>query len=219
MATRRTTSRSRSGGSRRGKRRPSPWLVLLAGLAVGALATWGVLHYMNRSGKPFSGLAKLFDSAPETPKPKPAADRKKPEPKPRYDFYTLLPNESVLPERRPKPAPPKPAPKPAPAPTTPDVAPLAPVTPDKREPDENVVYVLQAASYANREDADRLKATLALTGLEAHIEQISIEGKGDFFRVRLGPYTRVEDLDAANARLGEQGIQGLRLKVRKPPGA
>ena len=84
--------------------------------------------------------------------------------------------------------------------------------------EKDVNYVLQAAAYANLEDADRLKARLTLNGLEARIEKIAIEGKGTHYRVRLGPYSKIEDLDAANNRLEQLGIKAIRLKVKKGAG-
>jgi len=81
-----------------------------------------------------------------------------------------------------------------------------------------VNYILQAGSFGNHEDADRLKAKLTLSGLETHIEKVAIEGKGAYYRVRLGPYSSVEALDAASAKLARLGIKALRIKVRKGAG-
>ena len=204
MATRRASRSS----SRRGKSRGIPvWAVMLIGLLLGAVLMWGGQRLFFHSGKPLSGISGLFPD----PKP-PATAQKSPAPtardkeKPRFDFYTILPEiETVLPDRREKPPTP--------------VAKTAPVKPDQAgDSDKGAVYVLQAASYANLEDADRLKASLVLSGLETHIEKVTIEGKGDYFRVRLGPYSRLADLDAANARLAQQGIKAMRLKVKKSPG-
>ena len=62
--------------------------------------------------------------------------------------------------------------------------------------------------------ADQLKAKLALQGMQAQIQKVVIEGKGEYHRVRLGPYRRLEDLDAVNQRLRKQGIKALRLKLK-----
>ena len=183
---------------------------MLIGLMLGAVLMWGGQRLFFQGGKPLSGITGLFSS------PKPAATAQKPpatasreKEKPRFDFYTILPEiETVLPDRREK--------QTDPAPKAASVKPGQPGDTDAT--DKGAVYVLQAASYANLEDADRLKASLVLSGLETHIEKVTIEGKGDYFRVRLGPYSRLADLDAANARLAQQGIKALRLKVKKPPG-
>ncbi len=209
MATRRNT---RNSGARRGKKKLPVWLVLLIGLGLGALLMWGGQRLFFHGGKPLSGISGLFSgkrASQEHASGATASAAKEPA-KPHFDFYTILPEiESVLPERFDKGE--KPGKKPATAkPERPEVASVR---------DTGVVYVLQAASYANIEDADRLKARLVLNGLEAHIEKVSIEGKGTFFRVRLGPYAKVDDLDTAYQKLGQQGIKAMRLKVKKAPGA
>ena len=53
----------------------------------------------------------------------------------------------------------------------------------------------------------------------AHIQKITIEGKGEYHRVRLGPYENLEQLDATAAQLQKMGIKVLRLKVKKGEGA
>lgn len=194
MATRR-----RSAGTRRvGVGKLPAWAWMLIGLLVGAGIAWAVHLYITRSAKQ-SKPAPAVASQP-TPARTPA---KKPEPKPlpppaakpRFDFYTILPEmETVLPDKEPRSAKPKPS-----------------VETDAR-------YILQAGSFANFEDADRLKARLALAGLEARIEKVSIEGKGDYFRVRLGPYPKLDQLEAQNKKLADLGVRALRIKVKNAPG-
>jgi cell division protein FtsN len=185
----------RSSGS---KKKSRGWLWLLTGLLLGAALMYGVQIYLYKDGKPFRGLAGLFAAAR---KPAGSEDNRPPQPdagsqtKPKLDFYTILPGETVLPE------------------------PKGDKRPAKAEPPEKgVSYVLQAASYGNAEDADRLKARLALNGLEAHIENVAIEGKGAYYRVRLGPYSKLEDLDAASNKLGGLGIKAMRIRVKKGAG-
>jgi len=112
------------------------------------------------------------------------------------EFYTILPGETLLPEPRPD---------------------KDRKTTRTETTEKGASYVLQAAAYARAEDADRLKAKLALNGLEAHIEQVTVGDKGTHYRVRLGPYSSIEALDAANAQLSKLGIRAMRLKVRKSP--
>ena len=57
--------------------------------------------------------------------------------------------------------------------------------------------------------------TLALAGLVAHIQKITVEGKGEYHRVRLGPYEKIEQLDATALQLQKMGIKAIRLKVKK----
>lgn len=173
------------------------WALLLAGLALGvAVALLAELV----GGRPGStdGLAGLFHERAQPPPP-PAPEPPKPRPapiKPQLDFYTVLPEvETVLPDRGARPA-----------------------RARAERPEENVRYVLQAGSFAHFEEADELKARLALQGLQARIQKVTIEGKGEFHRVRLGPYDTLEALDSVNRRLSEMGIQTLRLKVKRDAG-
>lgn len=169
------------------------WLFLLVGIGIGVVGVMlGQMLAQRADGR--SGLGNLFSSFS-----KPAekvAVRKEPEPakppKPKFDFYTILPEtETVLPERR------------------------ARAKPVQATPEAGVSYILQAGSFAGFEEADNMKARLALAGLVAHIQKIIIEGKGEYHRVRLGPYANIDQLDATAAQLQKMGIKALRLKVKK----
>jgi len=189
-------AKARRSSSRSGKKWHGP-LLLIVGLLLGAGLMWGAQYYLYRDGKPFRGLAGLVAAGkkaidkPKEPKPQPEAEHQA---KPKFDFYTILPEvETVLPE-------PKAGGK---------------KTAKAETPEAGVVYVLQAASYGSPNDADHLKAKLALNGLEARVEKISIQGKGDYYRVRLGPYPSLDALDTANGKLAKLGIKAIRIKVKK----
>lgn len=181
-------ARRRPAGTAR--RRMPGWLLLLFGLALGVSAVLVTQLVLKRAGAG-DGIAGLFSSRPaEKPAP-PKKPTEAPPPKPKFDFYTVLPEtETVLPDRRQKNA-------------------------KAASAEEGVNYVLQAGSFASFDDADQLKARLALTGLVAHIQKISIEGRGEYHRVRLGPYERIQDLDSADQQLRKLGMQPIRLKVKK----
>lgn len=187
--------RRRSSGSRKKSR---GWLWLVFGLALGVAVMYGAQRFVYKDRKPFGSLAGLF--SPET-KPAGKSEETGPRPegqrpsRPKLDFYTILPGETLLPEPKPD--------------------------RDRKAKTEvrekGVRYVLQAAAYANADDADRLKAKLALNGLEAHIEKVMVGDRGAHYRVRLGPYSKIDDLDAANDRLSQLGIKAMRLRVQKAP--
>jgi cell division protein FtsN len=67
-------------------------------------------------------------------------------------------------------------------------------------------YFLQAGSFAKADEADRLKAKLALLGMEAAVLTAEVPGKGTYYRVRLGPYHTADEMNKANATLKENGI-------------
>ena len=187
-----TRTRRRRSFSVRRFRKPG-WLLLVVGIGIGVV---GVMlgQMLAHRGDGRSGLGNLFSSFTKSAEKAPV--KKEPEPakapKPKFDFYPILPEtETVLPERR------------------------ARAKPVKAKPEEGVSYILQAGSFAGFEEADNMKARLALAGLVAHIQKIIIEGKGEYHRVRLGPYENIDQLDATAAQLQKMGIKALRLRVKK----
>lgn len=185
---RRTTTRGRPAHAT-----PSPWLYFTGGLGLGLFVA--LLVWLNGQPQPElgTGLKSLLARRPApasdvraVKRPPPIPAPKPAPPQPRYDFYTVLPEfEQVLPDGEVQPLP----------------------------PNREVRYILQAASYANFRDAEALQAKLALNGLEAQIEKVSIENRGDYYRVRLGPYDNLGELDRVNRRLAGLGIRALRLRL------
>jgi cell division protein FtsN len=181
----------RSRGNRRGTGKRLPrWAVLLLGLALGVASVLLTQLVISRAGSS-DGIAGLLAKARRVEPPAP----KRPEPiaaKPKLDFYTVLPEvETVLPDRGTR---------------------TKPTKLERVETGER--YVLQAGSFVNFEDADQLKAKLALQGLPSQIQKITIEGKGEYHRVRLGPYEKLEEFNAANQQLAKLGLKPIRLRVK-----
>ena len=75
-------------------------------------------------------------------------------------------------------------------------------------------YVLQVGSFRQLTDADRLKANLALLGLEAQIQTVSINGEETWHRVRVGPYDKSTRLNEARNRLKDNKINSILLKIK-----
>lgn len=67
-------------------------------------------------------------------------------------------------------------------------------------------YYLQAGSFRNSSDAERVKAELALLGIIASVQTGRSEGNVPVHRVRVGPFTRMEELDRVRASLQENGV-------------
>lgn len=78
---------------------------------------------------------------------------------------------------------------------------------------ERVLYVLQAGAFRLADDADSMKAKLALIGLEARVQPAELNGQR-VFRVRIGPYVHLDDLNRARARLEENGIESSVVRQR-----
>jgi cell division protein FtsN len=101
------------------------------------------------------------------------------------------------------------------APPPPNVAPgadgKAPVV-DRSAPDSNIT-MLQAGAFSNSEDAESMRGRLALLGFESRVQPAERDG-ARIFRVRLGPYGRIDDLNRARQRLIENGVEATLV----PPG-
>ncbi|MGA7178039.1 MAG: SPOR domain-containing protein [Thiobacillaceae bacterium] len=65
---------------------------------------------------------------------------------------------------------------------------------------------LQAGAFQHSEEADNMKAKLALLGVEANIESADIPDKGTLYRVRVGPMKNPEELEATRKRLMDNSI-------------
>ncbi len=164
---------------------------------LGVLLSFGGM-YIYSSGMKVSlgeGIKNLVNSRIVNTETMASKDKKiLDEPKPVFDFYTVLPEyETVVDEMQFFRETPKPT----------------------RKQETESTYILQAASYSSFKDADKLKAKLALNGLSSRIEKITVNGKGQFYRVRLGPYSSTRTKKDVVKRLGALGIKPLHLKVEK----
>jgi cell division protein FtsN len=109
-------------------------------------------------------------------------------PKPRFDFYTLLPERTMGVE--------------------PD--PIEPgKTHTKSKPTE--FYLLQAGAFKQRADAESRRAQLLMLNLEPRIEETSSDN-GRWFRVYLGPYQSRSRLNKARSLTAGENIDTLLLK-------
>jgi cell division protein FtsN len=84
------------------------------------------------------------------------------------------------------------------------------------EPVADGVYVLQVASFQRFEDADRTKASLALEGITATIEQVQIDGKNTWYRVRVGPIADPAQLQSTRERLRSAYPNAMLLRIKEP---
>ena len=61
-----------------------------------------------------------------------------------------------------------------------------------------------------------MKVKLAKTGFASSIERISVQGQSDLYRVRIGPFFSMPELELVNRQLTRKGIEALPLKVSRP---
>ncbi|PXW89651.1 cell division protein FtsN [Nitrosomonas sp. Nm84] len=74
-------------------------------------------------------------------------------------------------------------------------------------------YFLQAGSFKKNDEAENLKARLALLGVLASVQPIDLADKGVWYRVRVGPFAKKEDVDQTSASLRENGIATQFIKT------
>lgn len=86
-------------------------------------------------------------------------------------------------------------------------------SPSVTAPAKGERYVIQVAAYRNRTDADQQRAALALLGLSARVEQVTIDQTQTWYRVRLGPYADTQAAQAAQRTLQGQGLKGVVMKL------
>lgn len=75
-----------------------------------------------------------------------------------------------------------------------------------------VQYIVQIGAYSQRSDAEAQRAKVALTGLEAHLDERSVAGR-TLWRVRVGPYATAQQADAAQKTLNDSGIGSAVVRV------
>lgn len=198
------------------------------GLVVALLAAVtlvGSLYgYVNK--EKLLGDTKPAAAPPQPEAPKPAAAKPAPTtlpeaPKPKYDFYKVLPERQVVVPKGeitehvpvPKTAPPPPDAKTAAKPTKPEQGPAVAKAKPEPMPAAKRRYVLQAGSYNNAAQADKLKASLAMLGVQARVEVVSAGGDRKLHRVRIGPFNDAKQAETMRKRLQSNNIQAVTIKL------
>ena len=118
--------------------------------------------------------------------------------KPQFEFYTMLPEMEVAVKEE-------------------EIEPPAAETSSASAAETEPLagsYLLQVGSFRKHDEADALKASLALLGLEADIQTVSVNGEETWHRVRIGPFTQRAAFDDARKRLSDNGIEAMVLKKR-----
>jgi cell division protein FtsN len=168
------------------------WVGLGVGLALGLSVALAVhLRYQNQA--PVEPLP-ATDTPPASATAPPEETPTPADAGPTYDFYDMLPKQEVeVPER-------------AAAKTSGSALPKGDVT-------------LQAGSFKNVAEAEKLQAQLAQYGIDAKIQRFSLEDE-TWYRVRIGPVVTVEELESVRARLAEAEIEATPVTaqaIEAPP--
>jgi cell division protein FtsN len=72
--------------------------------------------------------------------------------------------------------------------------------------------VLQVGSFRAATDADQLKARLALLGVVAQVQTVTVND-ATWHRVRVGPLSEARQADEMRSRLADNGIDSLVMKT------
>lgn len=186
-----------AGGSQKSKALASLIIGMVIGVSIAGIVAW---YLVNKNPATFSKPS----VAREVPKPVPQIVVPQPKPaeattdaQPQFEFYRVLPDKSDTGASNK--AAPKPAPKPA-------VAPPPPV--------DATPYLVQAGSFQNVSDAEKLKAKLALNGFEASIVSVNIPEKGLWHRVRLGPFAGLAAANTTITSLKSSGITATAVRAQ-----
>ena len=172
------------------------WMWMLFGLAIGLSVAFAIFMKDREADVPVrtaaqqpASMASTIEQSVQTVEPA-AAEPEEPAEQ-RFDFYEMLPNfEVVIPEQDTN--------------VSRDTQKAAVVQPG--------IYVLQAGSFTDFEDADRRRAQLALQGIESRIQRVTIDDK-TYHRVRIGPTNDLDELNRLRNRLKAANIDVLRIRL------
>ena len=196
-------SRPTSNKSNSPRKSGNPMLTgILLGMMFGVALAAGLAWYLLKSPSPFvNKVQEVVKPTAEVAKPTVSAHKVEPvsssapaaasgveEAKPRFEFY------KVLSDKQDAAAPVADKPKASDKAKAAEKAPAFPST------------YLQAGSFANAEEAENLKASLAMKGVESSVQTVTIPDKGTWHRVRVGPFKSEKDMNNALATLKRNGI-------------
>jgi cell division protein FtsN len=192
-------SRDYKNVERKGSRNSGGSLLagIFIGLALGLVIALIVAWYINKMPNPFSSRPPAARpevgkaAPPAAPATAPDKGGKAADAKQRFEFYKILPgSDDAAPER---------------------------ARDGKKVPDAEgkEAFFLQAGAFSNAPEADNMKARLALLGVEAMIQTTPAADKGLLHRVRMGPYTSVDELNRTRETLKQNGISTTLIRVRE----
>ncbi len=188
----------KSGGGKSGGATPG-WIYMLVGLAIGLTVAYAV--YVNDRQQVPETVTVPPAEQPEPPREPASAVPEEVEELPEvgvtFDFYDMLPNLDVEVYEEEE--------RPAQTRQQPPATPPAPVT-------RQGIYILQAGSFSQLEDANRRKAELGLLGVRSDIMKGSANGR-TVYRVYTEPMETPADVNRTSNLLSSAGIEVMRKRV------
>lgn len=179
---------------------------VLAGLLIGLGLAAGVAFYVLKAPMPFMDKASRSPDAPGAPDP-----RNAPDPNAALSgqdvgakgqggdtLGSLIATLTPPPEAAARAS--QSAPSTAPPPVS--VPPSANATAQAKA---SGPYYLQVGSFRVLEDAEALRAKIILMGMPVEIQRAEVNGL-QVNRVRVGPFTKIDDMNQTRTRLGQEKI-------------
>lgn len=196
-------------GRHMSNKKPVPgYIWMLAGLAIGLFASF--LVYLDKQPAEHVSFtdavkqelkkAREQQKQDENKAPNSSADKSgdTPSEKPRFEFYTILSELEVF--------------VPEPEVET-SKAQLEAPSQDAPAPANAKQYLLQAGSFKNNDDAERLKASLALLGVQSSIQNVTIN-QDKWHRVRIGPFSNPVRLRETLSTLKQNNIHAMTMELK-----
>ncbi|HWK51062.1 MAG TPA: SPOR domain-containing protein [Steroidobacter sp.] len=167
----------------------------VCGLALGLAVALGVYLFDRRTEARLAAqqtaAPMIRDEGKAQTKPAPASQEEAETQQ--FDFYEMLPKyEVVIPEQDARGG----------------AAPAVVAGPVQKPG----AYILQAGSFRNFKDADRVRAMIAMQGVESKIQKVTID-KDTWHRVRVGPITNLQKLEDTRSKLRQAQIDALVIRV------
>lgn len=172
------------------------WVWLLTGLVIGLLVAF-LVYLDTNTPESSSAVSKQTKSSPSKESKKKTLNKtiSNTLEELKYEFYTLLPeSEVVIPER--------------------EIAERFEEmknTTSHKSPED---YLLQAGSFKTEPQAESLKAKLAFLGIKSDIQTVSI-GNDTWYRIRIGPFKNLVEINETRSRLRENSINAILVKTKK----
>lgn len=190
----------------------NPLLVgVLVGLIVGAGLAAGFAWYLMKSPSPFVSKEQVTANKPtvtEQTKAGASAVVKQGvgtqaasgvgDGKPRFEFYKVLTDKQDVPALPGQTNVKMPAAKP----------PVDAGKPVAAKP----VYFLQVGAFANQLEAEKLKASLIIDGMEVTVLAVNTPDKVLLHKVRVGPYQGADEMNRVRAKLQLKGIASTPMR-------
>ena len=170
----------------------NPFLTgLIVGLLFGVAISIGFTIYLKGGESPFNAKIEpavtLTPEEPVVPKKETKVDETPT--KDRFDYYNILPgNESKVTEQE-----------------------IKQFQNAEAKPKES--YFLQVGAFQTEQEADNVKAKLALLGLEAIIQTATTPEHAVIHRVRVGPFADASQITKTRSDLVENGFKPDLIKV------